>query len=197
MRSLHQHYYHRSAREDIRELETALDAESDRKKGLRIPKNARFPQHLFYSEVPKFTSQLERYVEVFGWQQIHVVVFDDLVEKTESVSREVLRFLGVDQCFLPEFKVFNYAKKRKSVKLERVLRNELVRRISKMVVPRQISSLFVRGIRHLNTIKSKNNLVPRVRKRLEVEFTSEIRRLSHMLGRDLTHWTRMTNGRIG
>lgn len=63
--SLHGQFL-RSAREEILDFEEALAAEDDRRKGRRIPKTARFPQSLLYTQVVSFTGQVERYFEKFG-----------------------------------------------------------------------------------------------------------------------------------
>ena len=94
--------------ENIRNFEEALDAEEDRRKGRRIPRLCRFPKGLLYTEVVKYTEQVERYMEVFGREKVMVIIFDDFVSDTAGVYKETLEFLGVDANFsLPTYQTFN------------------------------------------------------------------------------------------
>lgn len=188
VRSLHQHWVHKSARENICSLADALDAESERKKGRRIPPNARFPQHLFYTEIPKFTEQIKRYLDVFSWDQIHVVVFDDLVSDTEMAYKRVLCFLGLDEDYKPNFAQHNASVQRRCIWLHHLMKNKKIRRTLKCIVPRQVGRFFEKRVENINTEQKKHNMDAGLRDRLRSIFEPEVRRLSRLLDRDLTHW---------
>ncbi len=184
--SWHGHVY-RSGYEDIVDFEEALAAEEDRKRGSRIPKHARIPEHLFYSEIPLYTEQIKRYVETFGWNQIHVIVFDDLVSNPLKVYRDVLRFLEVDDQFVPNFKVYNSNRLLKSMIVRNLMRNSWVQGAAKVLLPRVTYYSIGHTILHWNT-KVRSPMDKKVRKRLQKQFAPEVKRLSKLLGRDLTHW---------
>ena len=105
--------------ENITDLRAALNAEPLRKTGEGPPKEFRFRTVLFYREMVKFSEQIERFLERFGRDQIHIVIFDDLVGDTLGCFRGTIRFLGVDPNFEPEFSVINANKRIRS----RLLRN--------------------------------------------------------------------------
>ncbi len=180
--SWHGHVY-RSGYEDIVDFEEALAAEEDRKRGSRIPKHARIPEHLFYSEIPLYTEQINRYVDAFGWNQIHIIVFDDLVNNTPKVYRDVLRFLEVDDQFTPDFKVYNPTKQLKSLIVRDLMRDSWVKRVAKVLLPDTAFRLIKQMLTHPRPPMDKH-----VRKRLQEQFAPEVKRLSKLLGRDLTHW---------
>ncbi len=185
--SWHGHLFYYSDREDIRDFKEALNAEEDRRKGLRIPKHEYFPGHLFYSEIPWYTDQIKRYVETFGWNQIHVVVFDDLVNNTLKVYREVLRFLEVDDKFTPDFKVHNPGGLPKNVIVRNLISNSWVKRVAGFLLPKVTYYSIGYTVLRWNT-KARPPMDKNFRKKLQKQFAPEVKRLSKLLGRDLTHW---------
>src|SRR3954470_9290 len=88
--------------EDIEDLEAALDAEPERRRGLRIPRNARnsYVESLYYSEGAAFSEQVERYFDAFGRARVHVILHEDLRGDQAAVYRDTLRFLDVDPSFV-------------------------------------------------------------------------------------------------
>src|SRR4051794_11058743 len=101
--------------EDITDFRDALEAEPDRRRGFRIPKNARNSdvEALFCRDVWNLREQITRYLDVSGQARVHVVVFDDLLYEPERVAREFFEFLGVDPGFLPERPALNAHKPRR------------------------------------------------------------------------------------
>jgi hypothetical protein len=123
--------------EKITDLRAALNAEPLRKNGEGLPKEFRFKTVLFYREVIKFSEQIERFLKKFGRDQIHIVIFDDLVGDTVGCFRNTIQFLGVDPDFEPKFNVINANKRIRS----RLLRNFVAdppawaSRTSRMMLP--------------------------------------------------------------
>ncbi len=155
---------------------------------MRIPRYADFPKLLFYSEIPLYTEQIKRYVNSFGWKQLHVIVFDDLVNNTLNTYREVLRFLEVDDQFTPELGVHNPGSQLKSRIVRDLIRNSWIERVARTFLSsttrRRVGRLV---LSHWNT-KSRTPMDKHVRKRLQKQFAPEVERLSKLLNRDLSHW---------
>ena len=85
MYTLHRHnVYHGS--ENLIDFEVALNAEKERKKGLRIPKNVRLVEGLFYRELAKYTQQVKRYLDVFGQENVFVVIYDEFKNFSKLVN---------------------------------------------------------------------------------------------------------------
>ncbi|MDL2335466.1 MAG: sulfotransferase domain-containing protein, partial [Chloroflexota bacterium] len=82
--------------EDIPDFAQALAAEPDRRAGRRMPPGPINIENLFYRHSVRFAEQLERYFDVFGREQVHVMLYDDLRRDGATVVRGALEFLGVD-----------------------------------------------------------------------------------------------------
>ena len=134
--------------EDIEDLEAALDAECDRRRGLRLPRTARnsYVESLYYSDVAAFSSQVERYLDVFGARHVHIVLHDDLRSDATRAYRAVLAFLEVDTSFTPQLGVLNPNKAVRNRALQklyfatrtpghRVVRNGLPRQVPTLASP--------------------------------------------------------------
>jgi hypothetical protein len=177
--------------EDMRSFEGALFAEPERKEGKMIPKRAHFVQGLFYSETVKFTEQIKRYFNKFGREQIHIIIYDDFKENIIKVYKETLAFLEVDLNYQPDFQVINPNKKSRSKILRRILMNPplFLRVISKTFIPEAYSEILIKKLTQSNTIYlPRPPLNRKLKKQLERQFEPEIKKLSILLGRDLSHW---------
>src|SRR5688500_16472783 len=105
------------AREDIQDFEEALEAESDRQEGRRLPPYP-FPlQLLFYRDCARYSSHVGAYLERFGAEQVKVIIFEEFVRNTEDCYREICDFLGIDTNFRPDFEVHNSNKKLRSIRV--------------------------------------------------------------------------------
>ncbi|BBO19070.1 ABC-type transporter Mla [Candidatus Brocadia pituitae] len=177
--------------EDILDFEASLAAEEKRRNGELIPKNIRIEKKLLHREVVKFTEQVTRYFDIFGRDHVHVIIYDDLRKDTAKVYRETLRFLDVDVSFQPDFKVINPNKRVRTRTLQHVLKTppSLVHTIGKLLIPQSCRNLLLNGLKKLNTqYVPRQPMSPDLRRRLQEEFTPEIKNLSELMGRDLTHW---------
>ena len=174
-----------SGRETIPDLGAALEAEKYR----REDPNA--PIGVLYREAMNYTEQVQRYVNVFGWEKVHVIIYDDLKNDPTGIYKKVLGFLDVEQDFVPEFKVVNPNKRPRSKRLQSLLWRppRAVRVAGRSVLPRQLRHGVVQRLRKLNSRdESRPSMDPELRKSLQKEFAPEVERLSRLLDRDLTHW---------
>lgn len=188
--SLHsQHLF--NGREDIEDFGEAMEAEVDRKNGIRIPKGKFLIEGLFYREVAKYTTQVQRYLNIFGKEKVHIIIFDDFKNNTDGIYKETLRFLGVDENFQPNFRVINSNKRIRSKVLRELIQNppQIVRGLVKILIPHQVRHKIRESIIRLN-IRNENRypMDPKLRRALQAEFVQETKQLSILLGRDLTCW---------
>jgi hypothetical protein len=180
--------------EDIEEFEAALEAEAERRRGLRLPSKASDVFGWCYRDAATYTPQVQRYFDVFGRRQVHVLIYDDFARDTAGAYRDICRFLDVEADFRPDFRMVNARKKIRSKALREFLRK-----------PHPASGWLFRAmglrpdrnggykgwLRRLNS--SDHSLAPInpvLRKRLQLEFNAEVRQLSALLGRDLSHWSK-------
>ena len=175
--------------EDIEDFEAALAAEEDRKKGLRWPSRPHIINYLFYREVVNYTEQVRRYFEVFGCENVRVIIFDDFKEFAPKVYRETLLFLGVDPDFQPEFKIINLNRSVRIKLLQDFVMSPRLMDVRQKVLPRRVDEIVFGRLRGLNTsFKRRPAMRPELRVRLQRELLPEVERLSEFLNRDLTFW---------
>jgi hypothetical protein len=181
--------------EELGDFEAALEAEADRRRGKRVPRAARnsYVESLFYRDVVAFSDQVERYFEVFGRRNVHVIIHDDLRGDPQGVYREVLSFLRVDPTFEPQFAVINANKIVRSRALQKLYFGTSTpgHRTIRQLVPRALrQKLLAVNARQA----SRSALQPHVKARLMEELGAEIVRLSQLLDRDLTSWLDKASG---
>ena len=189
--------YHRRictfAFEDITDFETAIEAESDRRTGKRIPKNAReqgSDSLLFYRKIATFSEQVQRYFDAFGRDQVKVILLDDLKVDTASVYRDTMCFLGVDPDFEPDFSKINDNRFPRSMSLMRFLMYTVRFTGGKSLHARAYKKLIFQPLRRWNMkIDERPPMSPSLRRKLQSEFAPEVEKLSELLGRDLRYWS--------
>lgn len=178
--------------EDIEDFEAALDAEEDRKRGLRLPKDRHLLAGLFYRDVGKYTEQVQRYIETFGREKLKVIIFDEFKRNTAQVYKETCLFLGVDPTFNPLIRVVNGNKGVRSVTYRNLIfRPSLLRTVARRVIPDTPRRRIIRVLERVNLkYEERPPMNPELKRRLKEEFRPEVERLSQLLDRDLTYWSR-------
>ena len=169
----------RTGNEDLPTLEEALAAEPERRQRRHLPPGAYLPEGLLYTSVARHAPKVERYLSVFGRENVHCIVFDDMVRDTAAVYRQALDFLGVD----PDFEA----------ELDPRRANERVR----MMAIRQLARTPPEVRRRLqfkemrqHESASRSPLPAEAAARLRELFVEDVARLGDLLGRDLSAWTR-------
>jgi hypothetical protein len=179
----------RNATEDL-DFEAALAAEPDRREGRRLPRLARNVKMYQYRAVASYADQVARYFDAFGRENVHVIIYDDFVRDPAASYRATLEFLGVDPDFRPELAVVNANRKNISPGLATLLRDPVVIRRLKRLVPRALHRRIggfrerLRGWNQTPTVRAPVDLD--LRNRLRAELAADIARLGELLGRDLS-----------
>lgn len=172
-------------------FEAALAAEADRKAGRRIPDTVTIVQNLYYREIVRFGEQLERYFQLFGSENIDILLFDDFKHDTEREYQKVLAFLEIQPLSLPEYRVHNKGSDLSNLWLRRFFANRpWLKRMVTGVVPYEVRQEVkkVMGTIWRGQEAAADVMDPHLRAQLNEELQSEIKRLSRLLGRDLSHW---------
>jgi hypothetical protein len=181
-----------SGNEDIENFEAALGAEPYRREGLRIPQTNHRPEGLLYREAARFAGQVERYLNVFGRERLHVVVYGDFHHDAPATYRRILEFLGVSPDFEPRFTVVNPNKYTRSKALRSFLQEppETMRSLTRSVLPGLVRYRVKEVARRFNTrYEPRPPMDPELGRRLRREFAPEVERLGGLLDRDLSHWS--------
>jgi len=192
------HQFRADGNECLATFEEALAAEPDRREGRRFSRQTYLRQALDYRAAARCTDQVQRYFDVFGRERVHVVIYDDLVADTAGVYRKALDFLGVpSRPVNVDFAAMNGHHTVKSTAFRAFLQDPLVRGTAialRKHVPEPVFNLVRNvGLRlsELNGKEAKRNPVAAdLQLQLRREFAPEVERLSALLDRDLTHWSK-------
>jgi hypothetical protein len=178
--------------EPISEFAAALAAEPARRRGLDRPHRGMQDAGL-YRSVVRFADQLARYLDVFGRDRVHVIIFDDLRADAVAVGRAALEFLGVARDGAGPIGTENAHRGVRSSRLARAFHEppRAVKWLGRTILNRPARAAILARLRQLNgRAMPRASIPPELRRQLQDEFASDIVRLSEMLGRDLTHWSR-------
>ena len=171
--------------ENIRDFESALAAEPERRNGQRIPPDATIVDFLFYRRFADYVPQVRRYLEIFGRDAVHVILFDEFKADPEGAYRSTLQFLGVNVEFRPpSFEIVNANKILRNDWLRRFLNRPVVKQAVRAAVPRyrlrqQLATRFSSGL----VFKERPRVAmdQQLEKRLRRELRPQIDDLSQLL----------------
>lgn len=182
----HQRVY--SDNERLFDLDDALAAEGPRRRGeMRIPRKTNNPHALFYRDIGRYAAQVRRYLEVFPREQVHIILFDDFVADLGGTYRATLEFLGVDQEFVPKFERVNDSRAVRSPFVRRWVERPLNKGRLRGLVP--FRRRLYEAVHQWNTLAGVKPLpTPAQEALLRRELADDIRELSTLIGRDLSHW---------
>lgn len=185
-------YHHRCFHqaENAPSFQKALRMEEERKRGRQLPKNIwMMPEAYYYREIAKFSSQVRRFLKVFGRDQVYVLIFDDFVKNPGREYQKILDFLGLDRPFSPSLERVNPNKGIRFKVLQRLMTQappgtiKLAQKVSFFTRP------VFKFIQKLNSYPIKRPPMDKdLEKALKKEFLPEVKKLSKILNRDLTFW---------
>ena len=173
----------RSIREPMADFEAALVADAKRT-GRQL---------VGYRQFTDYPEQVQRFFDVFGPENVHIVIYDDLKDNTAEVYRDTLRFLGVDPSFVPEFRVLSASVRARSKRLQKLLAYppRALRLTGRVVVPRAFRPRLRQALESsIEARQPRPPMDPELRMRLQREFAPKIDQLSKLLGRDLSGWSK-------
>lgn len=178
------HSLHSSAlysREPIADFEAAVAADASRTGAACIG----------YRDFADFPRQVQSYIDLFGRDHVHTIIFDDLKENPGRVYQNTLRFLRVGLGFAPEFTIVNANANVRYLGLQRNVARPpgVLRNIARALLPRRLRSRIQRSLLDSNLVTKPRALMdPALRRRLQKEFEPQVEQLSKLLDRDLSAW---------
>jgi hypothetical protein len=190
LHSLHSEFVY-DGNEDIADFAAALDAEPDRCAGRRVPVEAHFPAGLCYRRTVRYAEQLGRYLDRFGRDQVHVILFDDFAADPATSYSRLLDFLRLPDDGRGAFPRRNPNKRSRSGLVRRILAAPPLpaRRAVRALLPRRLRGELYRRAVALNTRQQKRAPMPdALRQMLRAQLAPEVSRLEELLGRRLPAW---------
>jgi hypothetical protein len=170
----------RDGDEPLTDFAQALAAEAERMRRGWHP-------NWFYRERGYYHRQLVRYYALFPAGQIRVFLSEDLRASPEQVTREIFRFLGVDDRFVPDTRLAHNVGglRPSSRRLWRLSRTPPVRALSR-VLPPDLRRRAGRLVRDRLLVEARLPL--ELRADLTAGYREDILRLQDLIRRDLSHW---------
>ncbi|WP_204154024.1 sulfotransferase [Leptolyngbya sp. CCY15150] len=178
--------------EPILDFAEAIAAEGDRAQGKRLPPAYPDPKMVLYTEIAKFYPQVQRYVDRFPPEQLHVVIYDDLRADVDRVYGQVLTFLGVDSAYRPPLQVVNPNTTWRSRGLQALVESPpkpLKTSLKRLGISGKTLYPLYRALTRFNQkVAVRSPLDPAMKLKLQNLFYSDVEQLSQLLGRSLLHW---------
>jgi hypothetical protein len=147
-----------------------------------------------YVQYGLYAIQLKPYVDLFGINNIHIVLFDDINENPDRVISDVYTFLGINSKYIPSalHQKINPAARYRNAAAFSSLRN-VIQYMEKTIFSRLIIWLKTNGVRDkvLNwwRIPQANiEMLPASREFLRNHYAKPNSALSELVGRNLSHW---------
>lgn len=141
-----------------------------------------------YKDYVKYDERLSKWIEIFGRENVKVVIFEEFKEDNEKVFKEILDFLEVDNTFKPDFKIINP---------HQVIRNSFIRDLGFFMSKHSPKFLkrFINSLIPVNTLFKYNikevkreELDEDLRRELLNEFMPNIKKFEKMINKDLSRW---------
>lgn len=184
LKSLHSHYLMtRIETEDL--FDKALRLEWERKKGLKVPERAPIASLLFYLENIRYSDHLKRFYEFFDNKAIKVIFYEDFKQNNGDVYRNVLRFLSMDESFVPKFRRVNVRRRFRFNFLFKLTNDSLVYRKVIELIPLRIRRWLAPWCDGIFFKRVKNDdlrISKRMKRKLDKIIKAEVTELTKLLG---------------
>lgn len=134
----------------------------------------------------RYDEHIERYIDTFGRENVHVVLLEDIKHDTLAVLESIASFLDVDVDAMQHVDyetVHNPQGQPKNSLAEWLLTDERVHKAARLLVPKRLRVWL--GDHALVEKGEKPEIDPEIRARLAEVFEPSVARLETLLGREL------------
>ncbi len=174
---------------EVRPLEQAI---RDELQGIRYdPLDALRRDYLAHGQ---YAHQLKRIYKFFSSHQVKVVIFEEFKEEPLDVLRDVYRFIGVSDDFVPDLEIRNQTMGGfRSAMLTKIVHgrpsSSLVRKMGRSVIPFAARQYIRRGINKINHVERSKPVFSQCVKEIMMHFYEEsIVELEVLLERRIALW---------
>jgi hypothetical protein len=179
-------YARRMGWEPLDSFEEALKAGTERFQGNWLQERG-----CMYHQRGKYAEYLPLFFEMFGREQIHIYLLEDLKADTKGLCRHLYQVLGIDPSFTPDVtRRHNRAAAARSQWLARLMASDSGMRSGlRRLLPRRVRYRVRHVARRLNErVLSPPPMDPETRMDLIDYFRPFNAQLGELLHRDLSHW---------
>jgi len=149
----------------------------------RIP-NIRLVAGFYYNDI-------KRFLEIFGRNQVKIIIFEEFIINTKEILGEILEFLGVAFSLDKfEIEVYNPAVVSKFPLVNEVLNISLVEKIRQKLIPEPTQRYLKKKL--FKELKNKNSMTIEDRNFLKNYYFEDVKKLSQFFGKKLP-WPNFTD----
>jgi len=144
-----------------------------------------------YRSAVRYSEQIKRYLDVFGTNNVSVILYEDFRDHTLDVYRRACRFLGVDSAFVPDLAVVNPNRRVRSRAVRRLIWQppDALRRLLRSTVSQPTRIRIGAALKRWNTRPVRREPAPAdVVRSLRPIVAEEADELGALLGIDLSFW---------
>lgn len=142
----------------------------------------------YYALARSWPDQIRRYQELFGAENVMIIIFDDFKDKTPQVFEDVCKFLNIAPGFQPEFKIHNPSGKPKLLWLSRLLSSPPSQAVGRFVFTRIPFGNYL----DLFQFNRKTTRLPKLPEHLRQKIIRDLMPVYHefeaLTSRDLSQW---------
>ena len=144
-----------------------------------------YPQYFQqYLELGNYYSQIKRYQDIFGKEQLLVIFYDDFKDNTEKVMNCVFSFLEIEKQDI-DFSIKNPFLSTSNTLISKLYKFKIIRKAVKAIMPERLL-LLIRS--KYFSAKSKPMLSKATEQQLKVFYKSDVFQLEKLLNTDLARW---------
>ena len=189
--SLHSQHIH-DGNEDVRDFETAIQLDEERRKGNNQPRCVDFTSLPPYKDVALFSEQVKRYLDTFDNENVHIIIYEEFAKEPETSTKKVLAFLGVDTNHPIEYRVINPNRKIRLLFLHRLIKMPAgwLKQMIRILIPvKRARHRIMHYLQQKNiTEKQRRKMSQTTERYLKDFFADDISKLEKILGRELPQW---------
>jgi len=129
-----------------------------------------------------YYDNVKRYIDIFGREQVKVIIFEEFVKDTRMIAKDVLEFLQVNSEPPESIKeIYNSYKVPRKVLGNIALRNQIIRYVGKKILPHSMQNYLITNV--LLTKGKKPKLSEEDRIFFDEIVRNDLKKLSELLGR--------------
>jgi hypothetical protein len=181
--------------ENQKDPQRAWELQENRAKGKSIPLGRKHSELLQYGQICKLGEQIERLFEnVPNKKNIIIIEFEEFKKNTKKCYEDVLVFLGLKTDNKNNFSIYNKGAQFKNIAIAKILHlmgqgllGKTSQKMKKMLKIKHWCFSVKIARWNSKNIEFKQN--KKFEEKLISYFRDDIKKLSEIIGKDLSHWT--------
>jgi hypothetical protein len=185
-----------SCDETVVDFKIAWQLQKKRANNESIPKTCREPRFLQYGDIARYGAQIKRLYQLASPGQVNVIIYDDFLSDPLQVYKSLLVFLDVRLDERSEFPIHKLNRQIRWPWLTRFASRPSSIRTKGINVFKKATGIknlgFSELVQRINyRTQPRKSVTPEMREVLIEHYRDDIKDLSGILDRDLSHWYRI------